>query len=49
MHTQNFSLGVWGWGTDPEAMYNLCMILKIMLWNSCKNLWANILLGYKEN
>jgi hypothetical protein len=29
--TKIFLLGFWGWGTDPEAMYNLCMILKIML------------------
>jgi hypothetical protein len=29
VHTQNFSLG-WGVG-DTEAIYNLCLILKIML------------------
>jgi hypothetical protein len=28
-----FFLG--GGGADPEAIYNLCLILKIMLWKSC--------------
>jgi hypothetical protein len=31
MQTQNFSLG----GAGPEAIYNLCLILKIMLQKSC--------------
>jgi hypothetical protein len=25
----------WGRGADPEAVYNLCLILKIVLWKSC--------------
>jgi hypothetical protein len=29
VHTQKFSLGEGG--NDPEAIYNLCLILKIML------------------
>jgi hypothetical protein len=29
VRTQNFSLG--GGGFDPEAIYNLCLILKTML------------------
>jgi len=27
---------------DPEAIYNLYLILKTMSWKSCQNLWANI-------
>jgi len=27
---------------DPEAVYNLCLILKIMLRKSCQNLRADI-------
>jgi hypothetical protein len=34
VRTQNFSLGQGG-GADPEAIYNICLILKIMLQNSC--------------
>jgi hypothetical protein len=31
LSTQNFSGGEWAMGTDPKAMYNLRLILKIML------------------
>jgi hypothetical protein len=31
VHTQNISRRGGGWGADPEAVYNLCFILKIML------------------
>jgi hypothetical protein len=31
VRTQNFSFGEGGGGADPEAIYNLCLILKIML------------------
>jgi hypothetical protein len=33
VRTQNFSFG--GVGADPEAEYNLCLILKIKLQKSC--------------
>jgi hypothetical protein len=36
VRTQNFSLG--GGGADPEAIYNLCLILKIMLQNHVVNI-----------
>jgi hypothetical protein len=35
VRTQNFSLGGGGGGADPEAVYNLCLILNIMLQKSC--------------
>jgi len=49
-YTQSFSLGRrGGGGGDPEAIYNLCLILRTMLWKSCKNLQAEIWLVYREN
>jgi hypothetical protein len=27
-----------GWGADPEAIYNFCLILKTILGKSCQNL-----------
>jgi hypothetical protein len=31
MYTKNFPSAVgWGWGADPEAIYNLNLILKIV-------------------
>jgi hypothetical protein len=29
-------------GADPEAIYNLCLILKTVLWRLCQNLRVNI-------
>jgi hypothetical protein len=40
--TQNFSLGGGGGGADPEAIYNLCLILKTMLQKSCHKCNCNI-------
>jgi hypothetical protein len=34
---------------DREAVYNLHLILKTVLWKACQNLRAEIYLGYKEN
>ena len=49
---QNFSLA-WGVGgavgSDPEATYKLCLILKSPLRKSCQNLRADIWSGCKEN
>jgi hypothetical protein len=35
VRTQDFSLWGEGGGANPEAICNLCLILKIMLYKSC--------------
>jgi hypothetical protein len=38
-----------GRGANPEAIYNLNLILNTMLWKSCQNLQADIHFGCREN
>jgi hypothetical protein len=42
VRTQNFSEG--GGGADPDAIHNLCLILKVMLEKSCRKYNCNIAL-----
>jgi hypothetical protein len=47
MHPELFLGG--GGVAESKAIYNLCVILKAMLWKPCHNLRADSWLGYKEN